>query len=130
MLKCKSQAHVAACEYKHMLRVVHRGPDGDRSLRLIRFDGDNWREDVQIAGMYTTSGPALAVFQDKFYWVVQGTTSELWYTSYEGFSWAEYKKLRGSGAYTSSGPALAVYKDTLLRCPRNQRLFVVDFFRW
>jgi hypothetical protein len=116
----ESACDVAGCEFLGRLHVVHRGAGNDALLWHITYDGSNWSNDVRMASMYTSDGPALAVYDGKLFCAARGTDGRLWYTyTTDGQNWSSYVPIYNGSAYTSSGPALCTYNGALVLVARG-----------
>ena len=82
------------------LYAAWKGSGSDEQLWYSSFDGSNWAPQAQIPGAGSSIGPSLTVFKDTLYaaWRSNEGTNpsmgvsvsnvELWYSSFDGSSWA------------------------------------------
>lgn len=118
----------ALAVYDGLLYCVHQGQEQEQFGKLwyATFNGDTWSEDRELPNHGTFGGPALAVYNGLLYCVHEGqpkailnpdnNASEdrdmwLWYTTFDGNTWSEDRKLPDHG--TSGPPGLAVYNGKL-----------------
>jgi hypothetical protein len=93
------------------LYAAWKGSDGDQGLYYSSYDGSSWAPQAQISGVASPVGPSLAVAEEfavdpPLYAAWAGTDSDeqLWYSSFDGSSWAAQAQILGE---SSVGPSLA-----------------------
>jgi len=94
------------------LVMAWKGIEGDDGIYYSSFQG-GWAPQQKIAGVGTSHGPSLAVFNEKVYAAWKGIEGDqgLYYSSFDGNSWAPQQNVPGDG--TSVGPSLAACNGTL-----------------
>lgn len=66
-----------------------------------------------IPSTWSSTGRSLATFNGKLYaaWKGKGGDETLWFTAFNGTSWAAQQQIPGTGS--SVGPAIAAYRGKL-----------------
>jgi len=79
------------------LHMVWKGAGDDAGIYHSRsFDGGNWLTQNRVAGVGTSDGPALAVFQGQLHMVWKGARDDpgIWYSqSNDGIKWTDQNQL-------------------------------------
>jgi hypothetical protein len=63
------------------------------------FNGTSWAAQKKIAGIASSVGPGLAVFNNALYacWKGELGDQSIWYSHFNGASWAAQKQIPGVG---------------------------------
>jgi hypothetical protein len=87
---------------------------------MLNLDGKGWstpQGGVQqnIPGVGTSGRPSLAVYQDRLYiaWKGAGNDQGIYWSSFDGRTWAPQRNIGGVGTGSSVGPSLAVHQNRL-----------------
>jgi hypothetical protein len=68
--------------------------------------GTSWVPQVNVSGVGTSTGPSLAVFNNRLFMAWKGVDGDqgIYFSSFDGNSWAPQQRVAGVG--TSNKPAL------------------------
>ena len=97
--------------------MAWKGAFGDQGIyysRQSHIDGMTWEPQHSVPGVGTSTGPALAVFQNKLYmaWKGIGGDQGIYFTTRDfGGGWAPQRNVPNVG--TSTRPALAAFQGRL-----------------
>ncbi len=85
----------------------------DQGIFWSSFDGTDWADPTELAGVGSAIGPSLAVFQDRLFatWKGAGGDQGIHWSSFDGTGWAPQQNIAGVGS--AIGPSLAVFQDRL-----------------
>jgi hypothetical protein len=103
----------------------------DQNLYFATYDGSNWSQQSQIAGVASSVGPSLATFAGKMYavWKGEGADQRLWFASYDGTNWSGQSQIPGVGS--SVGASLAGAYNKLYAVWKgegsDERLWYADY---
>jgi len=90
------------------LYVAYKGADNDTNIGYTSFDGSTWAPAARLTTNGGYAGASLDVFQNKLYAAWRGDqrfvttgndpsiTAELWYSSFDGSSWAPQALIPGT----------------------------------
>jgi hypothetical protein len=95
------------------LVMAWKGVEGDDGIYFSSFDGAAWASQELIAGVGTSHGPSLAVYDRKVYMIWKGVDGDqgIYFSHFNGHNWAPQRLIPGTG--TSVGPALAQFNGVL-----------------
>ena len=121
--------------FQDPLYAAWKGSGSDETLWYSSFNGSSWAPQAQIPGTASPVGPSLAVAEEfavdpPLYAAWAGTDSDqqLWYSSFNGSSWAAQAQIPGE---SSVGPSLAAFNGLLyavwLGSDGDQRLWYSSF---
>lgn len=123
---------VALANFNNALHMVWKGMERDERIFTNSFNGTSWTAQMQIPGVATNSGVALAVMGTTLCAAWKGMNGDqgIYYsTSSNGTTWAPQKQVLGIGS--STGPRLAVNGGKLYMAWKgvegDQRLFYSMF---
>jgi hypothetical protein len=94
------------------------GTTDDQHIYYNYFDGAKWSPQQRVSdGVQpaTSSGPSLAVFNNKLYMAWEGSSdSHIYYNYFDGAKWSPQQRVSdGVQPATSDRPSLAVFNDKL-----------------
>ena len=71
----------------------------DQRIWTSTFDGTTWTAQQMVAGVGTSVGPSLAVFNAKLYMTWKGIDGDdrVFYSSFNGSAWAPQQQISGIG---------------------------------
>ena len=84
-----------------------------------------------IAGVGSSEGPSLAVYNNSIYALWKGIFGDqtMWYSTSNGTSWAAQKQI--PGVWQQRGPGIAVFNNALYACWKgelgDQSIWYSDF---
>jgi hypothetical protein len=89
------------------------GTTDDQGIWWSSFNGSSWAAQQEIAGVGSSNGPSLAVFNNRLYAAWKGMFYDqgIWSSSFDGTTWAPQQEIPNVG--TSNGPSLAVFNGRL-----------------
>ena len=101
-------------QYNNLLYAAWKGSNGDQEIWYSSFDGSGWASQQVIPGVATNVGPSLAAWDvdsggdGQLYaaWVGGDGDPSLFYSSFDGSTWAPQQVIPGVGS--SVGPSLRV----------------------